>query len=51
LIDEVAQLFRDMEAPENPDLLAMYRQQMRDLTLQTLSINKARGAMPASVKH
>jgi hypothetical protein len=29
----------------------MYRQQMRDLTLQTLSINKARGAMPASVKH
>jgi hypothetical protein len=51
LIDEVEQLFRDMETPDNPDLLTMYRQQMRDLTLQTLSINKARGAMPASVKH
>ena len=51
LIDEVEQLFRDMEAPDNPDLLAMYRQQMRDLTLQTLSINKARGAIPASAKN
>ncbi len=51
LIDEVEQLFRDVESPDNPELLAMYRQQMQALTLQTLSINKARGAMPASVKH
>ena len=50
LIDEVEQLFRDMKAQNNPNLLSMYRQQMGDLTLQMLAINKARGALPASAK-
>jgi DNA primase len=50
LMDEVEKLFREMQAQDNPELLNLYRQQLRELPLQLLSINKARGAMSATGK-
>lgn len=50
LMDEVEKLFREMQAQDNPELLNLYSQQLRELPLQLLSINKARGAMSSTGK-
>jgi hypothetical protein len=47
LISEVKQLFHETQTT-NPDMLEMYSKQLRQLPLQVLSINKARGAMTAA---
>jgi DNA primase len=48
LIDEVKHLYNEMQTQSDADMLALYNRQLRDLPLQYLSINKARGAMSAS---
>jgi DNA primase len=47
LISEVKQLFNETQT-KNPDMLEMYKSQLRELPLQVLSINRARGAMSAT---
>jgi DNA primase len=47
LIADVEQLFLEAQAQNDPDMLEMYRQQLRELPLKVLSINRARGAMSA----
>jgi len=48
LIGEVELLFRETHAEDSPELHEMYHRQLRELPLQMLSINKARGAMSAT---
>ena len=47
LIANVEQLFLETQAQNEPERLEMYRQQLRDLPQQLLSINRAREAMSA----
>jgi hypothetical protein len=47
LIANVEQLFLETQAQDDPDLIEMYRQQLRDLPMQRRSIDRAREAMSA----
>jgi hypothetical protein len=47
LIVEVEQLFVETQAQNDPEMLEMVSQQLRELPLQLLSINRARKAMSA----
>jgi hypothetical protein len=47
LMANVEQLFLETQAQDDPDLLEMYRQQLRDLPVQRRSIDRAREAMSA----
>ncbi len=48
LISEVELLSRETHAQDSHEMHEMYHQQLRDLSLQMLSINRARGAMSAT---
>ncbi len=48
LIGEVEKLFRDSQAQDNPGMLELYSQQLRELPQLMLSLNKARGAISAT---
>jgi DNA primase len=45
LIGEVNKLYQEAQTEDDSDVLNMYRQQLRDLPLKVLNINRARGAM------
>jgi DNA primase len=47
LIAEVEKLFLEAQAQNKPDMLEMYRQQLRELPLQVRGIDRAREAMSA----
>jgi DNA primase len=47
LMANVEQLFLETQAQSDPDLIEMYRQQLRDLPVQRRSIDRAREAMSA----
>ena len=48
LIEDVRFLFNDEVVLEDPDQIDLLAEQLRDLTMQLLNINKARAAMTAS---
>jgi hypothetical protein len=48
LLAEVRQLFREAESENSSEMMAVYYQQLRELPLLVLSINKAKGSMSAA---
>jgi hypothetical protein len=45
LIGEVNKLYQEAQTEDDSGVLDMYRQQLRDLPIRVLNINRARGAM------
>ena len=48
LLSEVNQLFREAQAEDDVEALAIYQQQLRELPLAVLQLNKARSSMSAT---
>jgi hypothetical protein len=48
LLGEVRQLFREAQSEKSPEMMDIYYQQLRELPLLLLSINKAKGSMSSA---